>query len=287
MTIPEFYTRNDAIANGWPWPMEGAYVPHKVEPIWHDLLREVLDLQGLKAVPRPVPLIQGVLSLNSLAWIAGAPGSYKTFLALDYALHVAAGVNYLGRPTTQRPVLYLAGEGLSGLGDRVEAWEQASGHPAPGMFFLPRAVPVTTQEWYSLCEVARHLQVGMVVLDTQARHAGGLDENSVPEMGSFVKALEELKTATGACVVCVHHSSKAGSALRGSSAVQGAADTVVTLEVKDGVVGVHNLKQKDLVQFPDYWVRPTPVAQSCVLTEMEMPADWNEKRRRNNYGTVE
>jgi hypothetical protein len=283
-TPPEFYNRDDAFRNRWPWPPEGAYEAKAPEPIWSDLLGEVMTLDALRKVPKPQPLIDGVLNRSSLAWLAGAPGSYKTFLALDWALHVATGTGYMGRAVHRSPVLYLAGEGVSGLADRVDAWQEASKVTVTGTHWLPRAVPATAQEWYSLCEVVRHLNIGLVVLDTQARMAGGLDENSVPEMGKFVTALDDLRRANGACVLCVHHSSKAGSALRGSSAVQGAADTVVTLEVKDHVIGVHNLKQKDMAQFSDYWVRPVVTAKSCFLVETERPDTWDDKRRRNSYG---
>ena len=237
----------------------------------NELLSEFLSIEQLKAIPRPRPLVEGLLNMNSLAWIAGPPGSYKTFLALDLALHVSSGQNYLGRPVTGQRVAYLAGEGLSGLSARVEAWSQASKLPAREAYFLPRAIPVTTQEWYVLCDALRTMRVGMVVVDTQARHSGGLDENDAPAMSRLVQSLDAVRVATGGCVATVHHSSKAGSALRGSTALQGAADTVLTTEVQDGVVTVHNLKQKDMAQACDYWLRPVETGPSCVLVECEQP----------------
>lgn len=235
------------------------------------LREELLTYTQLGDLPKPKPLIRGKLNLNSSAWIAGPPGSYKTFLALDYGLNVstgqAAGGGY---------VLYVAGEGVSGLWQRVDAWSHANNKvPIDYMRFLPRAIPVTHSDWYHLCDLAHDMKATMVILDTQARMAGGLDENSVPDMGRYITGVDALKEATGACVLSIHHSSKGGSALRGSSAVQGAADTIISIEARDGVVGVHNLKQKDMEPFPDQWFRPVEQRQSCTLVECEKPSDWD------------
>lgn len=243
------------------------------------LLPELLDRKALAKVPKPAPLIPGVFNLNSLAWVAGAPGSYKTFVALDYALRVSR----------EHPVLFVAGEGLSGLHDRVAAWEHAEGEDVDNFYVFPRAIPVTHAQWLLLCDLARHVGAKMVVIDTQARMAGGLDENSVPDMGRYIEGIDTLRELTGACVLSIHHSSKNGSHLRGSSAVQGAADSIMTVEVRNSTVLLHNLKQKDMPQLPDQWLRPTPSLNSCVLVQCEKPMDWDEpaskaKGRYSNNG---
>lgn len=234
------------------------------------LLPELLDRAALARIPKPAPLIPGVFNLNSLCWVAGAPGSYKTFVALDYALRVSR----------EHPVLFVAGEGLSGLHDRISAWEHAEGETVDNFHVFPRAIPVTSAQWLLLCDVARTIGAKMVVLDTQARMAGGLDENSVPDMGRYIEGIDTLRELTGACVLSIHHSAKNGSHLRGSSAVQGAADSVVTVEVRNGIIGLHNLKQKDMAQFADRWYRPVNTLDSCVLVEVEKPTDWDQNNSR-------
>lgn len=235
---------------------------------------EILTLNQLKTIPRPTPLIAGELNMDSLAWIAGPPGSYKTFLALDYALRVA-------RTET---VLYVASEGVGALYDRVAAWLDGQVVQLH-IGFLPRPVSVAGGEWILLCAAARRMGAKLIVLDTQARMAGGLDENSSSDMSRYVDAVDAMRQATGACVLSVHHSSKAGSHLRGSSALQGAADTVITVEVRDGIVGIDNIKQKDLVHFAPRWYRPTQVLDSCVLVEVAKPDDWDKPRRTTKYGS--
>lgn len=244
------------------------------ESMPNPLMPELLDRAALSRIPKPQPLIAGVFNLNSLAWVAGAPGSYKTFVALDYALRVSR----------HHPVLFVAGEGLSGLHDRITAWEHAEGETVENFHVFPRAIPVTSAQWLLLCDVARTIGAKLVVLDTQARMAGGLDENSVPDMGRYIEGIDTLRELTGACVLSIHHSAKNGAHLRGSSAIQGAADSVVTVEVRDGIIGVHNLKQKDMKQFPDAWLRPVDTLDSCVLVECEKPDGWDGNKKGGRYG---
>jgi len=87
----------------------------------------LLDTAGLDTLPEPEPLIHGVLQRDSLAWLAGRPGSAKTFVALDMAGAVGAGETWQGYRVTQGPVLYLIAEGARGIRPRVRAWESASG----------------------------------------------------------------------------------------------------------------------------------------------------------------
>lgn len=253
------------------------------DPSVNPLRAEILNRSQLGALPKPAPLIKGILNLNSTAWIAGPPGSYKTFLALDYGLHVATGRDYQGIPVAGGNVLYVAGEGTSGLDQRITAWEKARGLPVEYMYFLTRAVPVTHSDWYHLIDVAKTMEARMVILDTQARMAGGLDENSVPDMGRYISGVDAMREATGACVTSIHHSSKGGSALRGSSAVQGAADTIITVEAREGAVGIHNLKQKDMAQFTDHWMEPAEYGESCILVPCGQPANWEQPKKRTGY----
>jgi RecA-family ATPase len=59
-------------------------------------------------------LIKGYLPANSFGMIYGASGSYKSFHALSWAVHVALGLDWNGCRVQGRPVLYIAGEGGGG-----------------------------------------------------------------------------------------------------------------------------------------------------------------------------
>lgn len=65
----------------------------------------------------------------------------------------------------------------------------------------------------------------LIVLDTLARTILGLDELSSRDMGIFVRNAERIGERLGALVMPVHHTGKdEGRGMRGSSALNGAAD---------------------------------------------------------------
>src|SRR5215469_13752528 len=67
-------------------------------------------------------LVKGLLASNGLAVIWGPPKCYKSFLALDLALHIALGREYRGHKVQQASVIYIALEGQSGFPARIEAF---------------------------------------------------------------------------------------------------------------------------------------------------------------------
>lgn len=196
--------------------------------------RRLLTAAQIRDLPPPRPLVEGLLVLDSESWLIARSGSYKTFVALDLAGHVATGKPWMQREVTQGEVLYLVAEGVGGMGLRVRAWEQRNG-PMADVLFLPMPVQVSRQEhWEALVELGRRRQPVMIVLDTQARITVGLNENDNSEMGQFVEAIGKLRRATGACVLVVHHLGRAGQDARGASAIDGAQDSELRLTKHDG-----------------------------------------------------
>lgn len=193
------------------------------------LLARLLTAAQVRELRPPPALVEGLLTLDSEAWLIAKPGAGKTFVALDLAGHVGAGREWMGHAVLGGPVLYLAAEGAGGMGRRVQAWEQRNG-PMANVHFLPVAVQAAREEqWAALVEVARRLQPALVVLDTQARITVGLNENDNSEMGQFVHAIGQLRRASGACVLVVHHLGRSGQDARGASAIDGAQDTELRL----------------------------------------------------------
>jgi len=219
------------------------------EAAWEDL-PGLLVRSELDTLPPPVWLVRGWLTKESLARVSGAPGSWKSFLALDMAACIATGREYHGCQVTRGRVLYVAGEGVAGLRKRVVAWERASGVSVPDDSFalLPYAIPANNPDAWSRLEAhVRREKYDLVILDTQARVTPGMDENSVDAMGEFVAGLEKLKRASKACILTVHHSGHGQKRGRGSSSVWGAMDIELFLDRdKDkGTASLEFLKSKD------------------------------------------
>ena len=242
-----------------PWGPETAAVSRL------DQLRAALvGSAGLDRLPVPEPLIDGLLYRDSLCWLHGKPGHCKSFVALDWACCVAAGLPWAGRPVTQGPVLYVIAEGTSGLQARVRAWEdRAAGRTA--VMFLPVAVQLLDGDFGALAGLAAELGCVLVVVDTQARVTTGAEENSAVDMGRLVDAAEKIRIASGACVMFVHHEARAGDNMRGSTALEGAATTILRVEKDGSRLQLTNPKQKDAAEADPMTLWVVPRLHSVVI----------------------
>ena len=132
--------------------------------------------------------------------------------------------------------------------------------------FLP--VPVQMMRRVDVAAFRRllaELKPVLVILDTQARVTVGAEENSSRDMGEFVDGLEQLRQQCGACVLVVHHEPRNGENLRGSTALEGAATTILRVSKDGDLVTLSNPKQKDAPEQPDLPLALVPIGESAVL----------------------
>lgn len=259
-----------------PWvPQQPAYQPDgdHVDPLsW--LRSKLITAAGLKSLPAPEPLVERLLFTDTLAWLIGAPGHAKSFLAVDLACSIATGTPWNGHNVKQGPVLYLVAEGVTGAGQRVAAWEQHHGKPADGVHFLP--YPLQLAAGGLLVEpfqqLVAELQPRLVVVDTQARTSVGVDENSAKDVGVLISNLDGVRTASPETTVLIlHHTPRGSTNPRGSTSIEGAADTIL-LSIKDeNTVTVKVTKQKDAPEAVDQVLQLAPSADSAVLVGSRGP----------------
>lgn len=201
------------------------------DPEVEAFLAELLTPSQLEALPNPVPLISGLLDMNTLTWLIGKSGSFKSFVALDLAGHVAAGREWAHRPVRRGLVVYLVAEGGGGMKLRKRAWEAQNGPMDEHMIlFMVRPVQARGPEWSILVRAVAHLRPVLIVTDTQARVSVGIKENDNTEMGQLIEQFDRLRRASGACVLTVHHIGRSGEDARGASAIDGAQDTELRVE---------------------------------------------------------
>lgn len=250
-----------------------------VTPLVNPMFARILTTEGLASIPEPDWIIQDVLQSGLLAWLSGAPRSYKSFMAIDWACAISLGVHTCGgRRTQQANVLYMACEGSSGLRRRTEAWERATGLK-PQVAWLPDSVQVGSVDWAWLRDACVDLNIGLLVMDTYSRATLGLEEINGAEQGPVMAHMHRFREHTGAAILALHHPSAAGKPLRGHTILEGEADTIITMTRDDNnVVTVHCAKQKDSEEFADEYYRASPMARSIVLTATEKPTDVVTKR---------
>jgi hypothetical protein len=231
-----------------------------------DLRGCITDAAGLAKIPPPTPLIEGWLNLDSLAWVVGEPGSAKSFTVLGMAGAMTNGAAWNGCPTKQVPVLYVVLEGAAGLSGRISVWEDYHQMSHGAYFLVPRGRVHLVTDAEPLARLAKDLDAGLVIIDTQNRATVGLDENSNLDMGHMIAGMELIKAATGACVANVHHTGIGQTRPRGHSSIDGAADTIIRVAKDGGLVKIANSKQKDSGRSPVVLLNATPHQGGLVLT---------------------
>lgn len=207
----------------------------------------------------------------------GDPGSYKSFIALDIALHCALGRDWHGNPVKQGLVAYVAGEGHGGFARRLAAFSKAHDitiDETLPLYFSERAADFYTAE--SALEVSQAVDaiaesVGkpkLIVIDTLARNFGPGDENSTSDMNVFVDHINlYLRAKYGCTVLIVHHTGHANKErARGAMALKGALDFEYRIEKQSGrMVKMVCTKMKDAIEAPETWFE----GESVVVGDFE------------------
>jgi hypothetical protein len=178
-------------------------------------------------------LIEGWLGLGDIGMLFGAPGTGKTFVALDLALDAALGQAAAGGMfaiARRLNVAYATSEGGGGLGDRLRAAALARrlDRDLPGLTLwtaqpqLFEAGDVGAASWVAAVQAAGDAP-DVVILDTLHGATAGADENSARDMGTVLGSVRFIRDTLGCAVLLVHHANKQGG-YRGSSALHGAVD---------------------------------------------------------------
>ncbi|MFJ4334522.1 MULTISPECIES: AAA family ATPase [unclassified Streptomyces] len=246
---------------------------------------------GLDAIEDPDPIVPGWLYSDSLNWIAGASGTFKSFVAHDLAARYGKpGATYHGIPMTHGRALYIVAEGASMFKHRKNAWQHFNGQ-VENVVYYPAPIQLADfeEQMPALIAYAKAERFGMVIFDTQAMCTVGQDENTAEGMGVIINASHSLREATGGCVILVHHFDKKENGMRGSGAQYAAANTVIVtkrasddLTVKlstkkaDGGKSKDDEGRDDITLRLDKW-EPQDGGRGSLCPSKEITDDWTRK----------
>lgn len=200
--------------------------------------------------PRPSWLVDKVWARGTVGFIAGAPKSYKSWVALDLAMSVATGTKFLGafdvNGGAQR-VLYIQEEDsdiqvldrmdkifwgkdreihphgymdieVDGRGRRAVVWKPSEGQRLMRLI-VRKGLDLTSVEWQGLlAEQCEEYAYDLIIIDTLGTSAGDTDTDKSREVNKALKPLKVLAEQYSCAIAVVHHFSKAGaSGTNGSS----------------------------------------------------------------------
>lgn len=195
--------------------------------------------------------VKSIIPENAVGMFFGASGTFKSFVALDYALHRCYGMPWIGRKTKKGIPVYIAAEGGSGLIRRIEAWHRMRGMDWRNCPMRVVVVPIEIQsraaELRDAIDAAK-VQPSDIIVDTMSQTYGG-EENSSTEVAAYLRTIgAELRAPFGATVLVVHHTGhQATERPRGSSAIIANTDFLfgVYRDEKELLATVECVKQKD------------------------------------------
>ena len=184
-------------------------------------LRHVADI--VEENREPEWLLHHIIEAKVVAVLAGPRASFKSFIALDWAMRVAVAGN---------PVALLSGEG-GGLGRRVKAWMQTFGggqdlRTLP-IVALERPLNLNREEEMAMLVEAMDkagIRPTLVVIDTLSKFSAGMDENSNQEVAEYLSSVSRfIRERYEASVLIVAHSGHGDSERpRGASALMANPD---------------------------------------------------------------
>ena len=194
--------------------------------------------RDLEATSTKIWLVNSLLGHAEASAFYGAPGSGKSALIEDMALHIAAGMVWFGREVRQGLVVYIALERRMLVERRAIAFRIRHNIPdlpfaiIKGIYdFRDQRTAATVAGIVRQIEDDIGQRVVLIIIDTISRALAGGDENSSKDMGAIVTTTARLQEATSAHIGWVHHVPiDAGERLRGHGALLGALDTTINVE---------------------------------------------------------
>jgi RecA-family ATPase len=191
-------------------------------------------------IPPQEYLIEGILP-EGVNLLAAPPKRGKSIVALDWGLCLSSGIDWMGYPTRQIPVIYVLSEARGTLAPRVRAWQFRHGKLSAEITYACGSTNLGDRELV-LKALAPHIpEQGLIIWDTMARNMVGGDENDFRTVSGVIQTCDFFYEEYHTTSLLVHHSTKehtvsaAGAKVtaswyRGHSSLEGAIDMGITIE---------------------------------------------------------
>jgi hypothetical protein len=175
---------------------------------------------------------EGVLPRGGMSLQVAKPKVGKTTTALRLAVAVSRGEDFLGRTTTQYPVIYLALEEKKGEVKKVLAALGVTGEP---LYFHFGLAP--KNGLLEIDALALESGAGLIIVDTLQKLTRIKDLNDYALVTNTLEPLMAIARERNCHIMLLHHAGKAdrmdGDEILGSTALLGAVDTAILFKQRE------------------------------------------------------
>ena len=198
-------------------------------------------------------LVEGFISQGSVTIVTGEAGDGKTWSLLDLGVCVAGGIPWIGdHQTKQGNVLFIDEEsGLTRFNLRLN--KVMSGHGVDGslpLYYTSLSLFDLTKngDIQELDRLVKQFNVSLVIVDALMDVTPGADENLVKDMSPVMAGLRTIAEVNKVAIVLIHHNNKRGG-YRGSTAIKGAVDNLISITKSDSYITFKSEKSRDTEPF--------------------------------------
>jgi hypothetical protein len=180
-------------------------------------------------------LVADIWGEGEVGFISGMPKSYKSWIALDFAVSVATGTRFLGSYQAKKqnvlliqeedPKLVMQDRLVRIAASKGLIWAKVKDDVLTMKYHLPDSLHIVSNGGFTITnednmelleEWVNELKIGLVILDPLMMMAEGIDEfKAFDMMGKVLKPLKRLRSRTQASVAVVHHHIKGAQASAG------------------------------------------------------------------------
>jgi hypothetical protein len=203
----------------------------------------------LKAVNETFePVIDGFLNRKEFMLIHATAKTGKSMFALNIALAIATGSDFLGMDTIKSKVLYLQTEiSSTGLSDRIDSMlrgmpENLYEYAQENLLIADTRIRIDIPQQLEALKKQVETELPSLLIIDPFYDLHNKNEDNAAEMAPLLSNIREIARSVGCAVILIHHqgkkgegqSSNAGHACRGSSAFADVPDSSVSLSKDKG-----------------------------------------------------
>ena len=194
-------------------------------------------------------IIPHVIARQAIHYFAGPPSSGKSWMAADLVRAAESAGMWMGiAPCVKAKVLYVNEE--MGVGEYNNRFHLLYPDACRGLHsFVNENIRFTDpDDLNDIVDFVKEKSIDIVIVDTFVR-VHNLDENSNSEMSQLYQHFKKV-TDAGAALVVLHHARKGATGSLGHESMRGAveiaaqAETVLSVENKEGHYTVKTVKQR-------------------------------------------